>query len=115
MSPYRFHDLRPFQGKATKIKRPREFTFFSFDDQHVCRPLSDVSLRYYYPPLFRTPGDTNAGQIDLSIGFHDFDKYEDSADLRLYPLLDTLERHEKQTGVKQDADVVTWRGMMTKV
>lgn len=31
-------------------------TEFSFDDEHKPFPLDDRSLRYYYPPLFNTPG-----------------------------------------------------------
>lgn len=44
---FQFHDLRPFMGKSAAIKRPREVAHFSFDDSHVCHPLSNKSLRYY--------------------------------------------------------------------
>jgi RAT1-interacting protein len=46
-SVFDFRDLRRFAGKSAAIKRPQEITQFSFDDQHVCHPLSDAGLKYY--------------------------------------------------------------------
>jgi RAT1-interacting protein len=116
MHKFAFQDLRPFEsaGAQTAIKRPREITQFSFDDQHVCHPLDGRSLRYYYPPQTLISGNGDAG-IDLSEGFEKFEKYDESSkDLHLEPLLETLEAHEVQAG-RVEAGFVTWRGMMTKV
>lgn len=63
-------------------------------------------MQYYYPP------DLPA---DLSIGFDTFQKLNDSADEHLDALLDTVIALEKDTRKKCEADIVTWRGMMTKV
>lgn len=63
-------------------------------------------MQYYYPP------DLPA---DLNIGFDTFQKLDDSADEHLDALLDTVIALEKDTGSKCEADIVTWRGMMTKV
>ncbi|KAF2208183.1 hypothetical protein CERZMDRAFT_122486 [Cercospora zeae-maydis SCOH1-5] len=115
MLSFRFHDLRPFQGKAAAIKRPREVTEFSFDEQHVCFPLDARSLRYYYPPFFNVPYVPEQRRIDLSKGFDTFQKYDDATDLHLNPLLDTIQLHEQQNNAKLDADFLTWRGMMTKI
>ena len=115
MLSFKFHDLRPFQGKSAAIKRPREVTEFSFDNQHVCFPLDSRSLRYYYPPFFEVPGEAAQRRIDLSKGYDTFEKYNDSTNLHLNPLLDTIRQHEQQTGASLDADILTWRGMMTKV
>lgn len=52
---------------------------------------------------------------DLSKGFNSFQKLDDSGDEHLDSLLKTIMAHEKETGKKIDANVVTWRGMMTKV
>lgn len=52
---------------------------------------------------------------DLSAGFETFDKHDDSGDEHLDSLLKTIAAHEQQEGKKIDAQVVTWRGMMTKV
>jgi RAT1-interacting protein len=63
-------------------------------------------MRWYYPP------DLGA---NLSSGFDTFDKLDDSGDEHLEGLLKTIIAHEQKTGKKIDANVVTWRGMMTKV
>lgn len=52
--------------------------------------------------------------MDLSKGFNTFEKQDDSPDEHLDALLRTIIAHEQETGVKIDANVVTWRGMMTK-
>lgn len=114
MIPFRFDKLDAFQGKATVIKRPREITEFSFDNEHK-HHLDNRSLRYYYPPFFQVPYVPEKPRIDLSRGFDTFVKYEDNVDLHLNPLLDTVQHYEEQTKTKLDADILTWRGMMTKV
>lgn len=115
MQSFKFHDLTPFQGKSAAVKRPREITEFSFDDDHVCFPLDSRSLRYYFPPDIDVPYVRDRPRIDLSAGFTSFRKYDDAADLGLNPLLDTIQQYEEQTKTQLQADVLTWRGMMTKV
>lgn len=107
--------LDRFQGPSTSIGRPKEIAHFSFDDQHILRPFSDESLRFYYPPLFNTPHVQFRGDIDLSRGFADFQQYDDSNDQHLNGLLETLVQLEEREGKICKADIVTWRGMMTKV
>jgi hypothetical protein len=51
----------------------------------------------------------------LSRGFDSFQKLDDAADEHLDALLDTIIALEKDTGAKCEADIITWRGMMTKV
>lgn len=63
-------------------------------------------MRYYYPPSL---------PADLSRGFDTFEKLNDSGDEHIDALLDTIIAYEKEEGEKCEADVVTWRGMMTKV
>lgn len=53
--------------------------------------------------------------MDLSKGFETFDKHDDSGDEHLDSLLKTIISHEQEQGKKIDAQLVTWRGMMTKV
>ena len=61
--------------------------------------------------------------ISLSKGFEDWVKGDSSIDSHLDGLLESIKAHEEQlmTGgnevyenVKTKADIVTWRGMMTK-
>lgn len=63
-------------------------------------------MAYYYPPNL---------PADLNIGFETFQKLDDSADEHLDALLRTIMALEGETGKKCEADIVTWRGMMTKV
>lgn len=83
----------------------QEFACFSYDENHNFH-LGDRSLRWYYTP---EPG------ADLSKGFDKFVKHDDSIDERLDSLLKTIMHHEQQAGQKIDAQIVTWRGIITKV
>jgi len=101
-------DIQPigrFVGQSAAIKRPREIACFSYDDKHQFR-LDDSSIRYYYPP--------NLG-ADLSRGFDTFEKLDDAADDHLDSLLKTIMALEKETGKRVETNVITWRGMMTKI
>jgi len=101
-------DVQPinrFVGKSAAIRRPKEITYFSYDDDHKFR-LDDSSLRYYYPPRLG---------VSLSAGFDTFKKLDDSADDHLDSLLRTIMEMEKRDGKRYEADFITWRGMMTKI
>ncbi|KAI1733717.1 RAI1 like PD-XK nuclease-domain-containing protein [Xylaria scruposa] len=93
-----------FSGQSEPVKRPKEIACFSYDDKHEFH-LDDSSLQWYYPPKLGA---------DLSRGFEKFDKHDDSIDEHLDSLLKTIISHEQEEGRKIDANVVTWRGMMTK-
>ncbi|KAL8802191.1 MAG: hypothetical protein Q9182_003981 [Xanthomendoza sp. 2 TL-2023] len=92
-------------GESASIRRPREIAFFSYDDAHIFH-LDERSLRYYYPARIGA---------DLSKGFETFQQLDDTADDHLDSLLRTLIDLEQGTGAKCQADVITWRGMMTKI
>lgn len=83
----------------------QEIAWFSYDDKHQFR-LDDSSIRYYWPPYLGA---------DLSKGFDTFEKLDDTADDHLDSLLKTIIDLEQKSGEKVDADLITWRGMMTKV
>ncbi|TVY64266.1 Decapping nuclease RAI1 [Lachnellula suecica] len=85
-------------------RRGQEIACFSYDDQHKFR-LDDSSIRYYYPPTLGA---------DLSKGFDTFEKLDDTADDHLDSLLKTIMALEQKEGKRVEADVITWRGMMTK-
>lgn len=63
-------------------------------------------MRWYYNPSLGA---------DLSKGFETFIKHDDTVDEHLDSLLKTIKDHEQQAGKKIDAQVVTWRGIITKV
>ncbi|KAJ6145169.1 dom-3 Z [Penicillium chermesinum] len=103
-----FFDIQPvqrFSGSNTTIRRPKEIACFSYDQERRFS-LGDSSLHYYYPPSL---------PVDLNIGFETFQKLDDTADEHLDALLDTIVALEKETGKKCKTDIITWRGMMTKI
>lgn len=83
----------------------QEVAYFSYDDAHSFH-LDERSLRYYYPPRIGA---------DLSRGFDTFQQLNDTADDHLDSLLKTVIDLEKRTRSKCQANVITWRGMMTKI
>ncbi|KFY83076.1 hypothetical protein V500_10185 [Pseudogymnoascus sp. VKM F-4518 (FW-2643)] len=92
-------------GVCAPMKRPKEIACFSYNSAHEYRP--DASgLRYYYPPRLGA---------DLCKGFETFEKLDDTPDDHLDSLLKTIMEVERERGEKVDVDVVTWRGMMTKL
>jgi RAT1-interacting protein len=96
--------LHRFAGQNAAVRRPQEITCFSYDDAHKFR-LDSSSLRYYHTPELHVP---------LSEGFETFVKHDDSVDEHLDGLLEAIIDLERRTGKKVVADIVTWRGMMTK-
>ncbi|RMZ86147.1 hypothetical protein DV737_g262, partial [Chaetothyriales sp. CBS 132003] len=107
MAQFNVEPVQRFAHMNAAIKRPREVTFFSFDEDHKFR-LDDSSLRYYYPPNL-------AGGIDLSKGFESFRQLDDANDEHLDGLLDAIVAHEQDKNSKLETDIITWRGMMTKI
>jgi hypothetical protein len=94
-----------YPWNAPLIICPKEITCFSYDENHQFR-LDASSLRYYYPAIL---------PADLSRGFDAFRQLDDTNDDHLDGLVDAIAAFEKEKGAKAEADIVTWRGMMTKV
>ncbi|ORY71622.1 RAI1 like PD-XK nuclease-domain-containing protein [Pseudomassariella vexata] len=105
MSKFNIQPVARFAGDSHPVKRPKEIACFSYDDNHEFH-LGYSSMKWYYPPQLGT---------DLSKGFDKFDKHDDSADEHLDSLLRTIMAHEEEEGKKIDAQIVTWRGMITKI
>ena len=106
-SPQTFpiYPINQFSNADVAVRRPREITYFSFDEEHRYRQ-DDSSMRYYYPPTL---------PADLSKGFDSFRQLDDTGDDHLDSLLQALVHYEGGKGAKLDTDFVTWRGMMTKI
>lgn len=102
---FSIHPIQQFSNADVAVKRPREITYFSYDESHIYRQ-DDSSLRYYYPANL---------PADLNKGFDTFRSLDDSVDDHLDGLLQALINYEGSKGAKLEADVVTWRGMMTKI
>ncbi|KAI9859354.1 MAG: decapping endonuclease targeting mRNA [Trichoglossum hirsutum] len=105
MSDFDIHPPERFAGSSAAIRRPKEISCFSYDNQHRFH-LDESSLRYYYPARIGA---------DLSGGFDAFEKLDDTADDHLDGLLSTIMALEKETSKQCEADFITWRGMMTKI
>lgn len=117
MAGFNIQPLARFAGASTSIRRPRELTYFSYDENRKLYPQSESSLQYYYPPFIDSPSDSGHAKpiIDLSRGFETFRKHDDSIDEHLDSLLETIMLHEQKDGQRTKSDIVTWRGIMTKV
>ncbi|KAI5862783.1 RAI1-domain-containing protein [Durotheca rogersii] len=101
-------DIQPidrFGGESQPVKRPKEIAYFSYDSKRQFH-LDDSSLQWYHPAELGA---------DLSKGFEQFDKHDNSVDEHIDSLLKTIMAHEEEEGKKIDAHIVTWRGMMTKI
>ncbi|MCJ1285206.1 decapping endonuclease targeting mRNA [Xylographa opegraphella] len=105
MTSFDIQPLNRFADTSAAIRRPKEIAYFSYDDDHQYH-LDERSLRYYYPPRLGA---------DLSKGFDTFKQLDDNADDHLDSLLKTIMALEGETGTRCEADIVTWRGMMTKI
>jgi RAT1-interacting protein len=63
-------------------------------------------LKYYYTPSL---------PADLSAGYDRFHRWDESIDEHLDGLLRSIQLLEEKTQERLKVDVITWRGMMTKV
>lgn len=63
-------------------------------------------MRYYYAPQLPS---------DLSTGFESFQQFDDSQDEHLDSLLRSISHFELLNQAQVDTNVVTWRGMLTKI
>lgn len=102
---YPIYPINQFSKADVAVRRPREITYFSFDEEHRYRQ-DDSSMRFYYPPLL---------PAELSKGFDSFRQLDDTGDDHLDGLLQALIHYEGEKRAKLETDFVTWRGMMTKI
>lgn len=100
---------------STALKQPKELFSYSRDesgewniDEHVSK---DEALSYYYFP------DSYVDQhMDLQAGFKSFRKIPEEQNKAHFPLLlAALQQHEQKTGKKVAVDIITFRGIMTKL
>jgi RAT1-interacting protein len=117
MASFNIQPLARFAGASTSIRRPRELTYFSYDDNRKLYLGSEISLSYYYPPFIDHPSESGQPKphIDLSRGFETFKKHDDSIDEHLDSLLEAIMSYEQKEGQRTKSDIITWRGIMTKV
>ncbi|KAF2720582.1 putative Dhp1-interacting protein Din1 [Polychaeton citri CBS 116435] len=118
MASFPIQPISRFHGVKTSIKRPFEIAHYSVDRNRQVHVYSDEQLRFYYPPFFPELSkdvQTPHQRPDLSTGFDKFIKRDESVDEHLDGLLDTLIEHETRAGEIVQADVVAFRGQITKI
>lgn len=92
------------------LKQPRELTSFSINIENQVQ-FDNSSLNYFY-----FPENLLDKQIDLCGGFKDFIEKDEYKPQHLNELLLAIKYYEEQNaGETIVADVITWRGIMTKL
>ncbi|KAK9318041.1 RAI1 like PD-XK nuclease-domain-containing protein [Lipomyces starkeyi] len=97
--------------RGPAMRQPREVTSFSYDNNRSLH-FDDSSLSYFY---LLQDDVTASGGIDLSAGYNVFKKRDDTIDEHLDGLLLSLVDLEKNTRKKTTGDIITWRGIVTKL
>lgn len=100
------------KGNTTALKQPKEMGCYSRTQQEEYLINDDVNLRYYYLP----DSDVEKG-VDLSAGAS---KFKDVASgftdrCSLSGLLGTVLEAERKKNKKTTADIITFRGVMSKL
>uniref|UniRef100_A0A060TD59 Decapping nuclease n=1 Tax=Blastobotrys adeninivorans TaxID=409370 RepID=A0A060TD59_BLAAD len=91
------------------LRQPKEICSFSIDENYETQ-LDNRCLSYFYlPEAFL---DYN---IDLSAGFSDFTEKDESIDVHLNHMLKALLHYEQENDTKVKVDMITFRGIMTKI
>jgi RAT1-interacting protein len=90
------------------LRQPKELLSYSrtFDGDYV---NDDSSLNYYFLP--DSDVDTN---IELEAGFSKFKKADESTDGDFDGLLGAIQEYESKNDTKVKAEIITWRGILTK-
>lgn len=93
---------------AAKLKKPKEITSYSITGGKVS--LDSSNLKYYYLPeetILKSP-------ISLVSGVDNWEQPHEPA-THLDTLLEALVASERASGEKTAAQVITWRGILTKI
>lgn len=102
------------RAKTTALKQPKELFCYTRDINGAYEYDSDkaaTQVSYYYFP----DAEIDKG-VDLGAGYKDFKKIPEAENLGDFEsLLKSIIEHEKKTGEKVSADIVTFRGLMTKL
>ena len=102
------------RAKTTALKQPKELFCYSRDINGAYEYDTDKAVtqlsHYYFPDAEIDKG------VDLGAGYKDFKKIPEAENLGDFEsLLKSILQHEKKTGEKVSADIVTFRGLMTKL
>lgn len=91
------------------LQQPEQITSFSYDERRQLHHDDRSRTHFHYPP----PG------VDLNRGFDSYVRRDETKDEHLdsllWSLMDLADRYPEADRARQRADVITWRGMMTKL
>lgn len=103
------------RAETTALKQPKEVFSYSrnidgqWNTDEATSKLEALSY-YYFPDSYVDK------QFDLVGGVKSFAKIPDEENVAHFPLLlEAIQKHEQQTGKKVKADIITFRGIMTKL
>ncbi|CAB4490811.1 unnamed protein product [Rhizophagus irregularis] len=104
---YKFpiHPFKRFNKKCVEFKQPVEITCFSYDENRQLH-MDDRESRYYYPP--------NLEDCNLSVGYENLIQKSEGPE-PIHSLLDALIHLNETKGDEVKADIVSWRGIFTKL
>ncbi|KAI8377325.1 hypothetical protein BD560DRAFT_325731 [Blakeslea trispora] len=105
---YRFklENNEAYEGTCPIFKQPKELTSYSIDcDRRV--QFDNREMKYYYPPT--------TGKKDLNEGYERMIQRDESISEHIDTLLDALTQFNSKSKEQATADIVTWRGIMTKI
>lgn len=103
------------RSKTTALKQPKELFSFARDIDgewiYGDAEAKDQAMAYFYLP------DSDVGRnIDLGAGISKFKKMPDEQNVGDFPaLLRAIQLHEEKTGSRISTNIVTYRGLMTKL
>ncbi|KAI8356103.1 hypothetical protein EDC96DRAFT_261549 [Choanephora cucurbitarum] len=103
---FKLENNETYEGACPVFQQPRELTSYSID--HNRRVWFDNrEMKYYYPPT--------TGKKDLNEGYERMIQRDESISEHIDTLLDALTHFNSEAKEATTADIVTWRGIMTKI
>ncbi|KAG7664490.1 RAI1 [[Candida] subhashii] len=106
------------RAKTTALKQPREIFVYArdIDNEYIFdeTKVKQEHIPYYY--LANADIDYKQAKLDLSAGYSHFKKIDPELNLADFDkLLQGIQHHEQSTQKKLDGDIITFRGIMTKI
>ncbi|CAM0138236.1 unnamed protein product [Umbelopsis sp. WA50703] len=105
---FALHPLGKYSGDCAVYKQPVELQSFSIDHERTVH-FDDRQLKYYYP--------ADISDADLSVGYEQFIQRDENLKEHIDTLLDALThyRSKESDPTLSQANIVTWRGIITKI
>ncbi|KAG2184190.1 hypothetical protein INT44_009205 [Umbelopsis vinacea] len=108
IASFPIHPLSKYHGNCAVYKQPVELQSYSIDHERSVH-FDDRQLKYYLP--------ADLSDADLSVGYKEFIQRDPELKEHIDTLLDalTIARSKNEDPNATKADIVTWRGLITKL